>query len=447
MKRKMSRRRFVGQAATGAAAFAIVPRHVLGGFAQDPPSEKLNLAFIGVGGQGRSLLGKFENQNIVALCDVDDNQMSRAERRFPKATKYRDFRILLEKENNVDGVVVATTDSLHAPASMMALKMGKHVYCEKPLTHTIYEARQLAIAAREAKVATQMGNSGQASEMTRRNAEYIADGALGDVREVHVWTDRPLNWWPQGVGRPAGTPPVPDKLDWDLWLGPAPERPYHPDYLPFVWRGWWDFGTGALGDIGCHSLAPIFRALNLGYPTSVVATSSEVNGETYPLASIVHYQFPARGDMPPVKLTWYDGGLKPEWPDELVKGRLRGGGVLYIGDNGKMLDGRLIPTTRHREYEPPAKTLPRSPGHYEEWIQACKGGPPAGSNFDFAGLVTEVVLLGNIALRLREPSSRGRGRGQRQMPKLYWDGPEMKVTNVPEANEFVHREYRKGWIL
>jgi predicted dehydrogenase len=446
MTRNISRRRFVGQAAAGAAAFTIMPRHVLGGSEHDPPSEKLNLAFVGVGGQGRGLLGSFKNQNIVALCDVDDTQMARAQERFPKATKYRDFRVLLDKEK-VDGVVVATTDNLHAPVSMMALKMGKHVYCEKPLTHTIYEARQLAIAAREAKVATQMGNSGQASERTRRNAEYIADGALGGVREVHVWTDRPLNWWPQGIGRPAGTPPVPGTLEWDLWLGPAPERPYHPDYLPFVWRGWWDFGTGALGDIGCHSMAPIFRALNLGYPTSVVATSSEVNDETYPLASIVHYQFPARGDMPPVKLTWYDGGLKPDWPDELVERGLRGGGVLYIGDKGKMLDGRLIPTTRHREYEPPAKTLPRSPGHYEEWIQACKGGPPAGSNFDFAGLVTEVVLLGNIALRVREPSSSRGRRGQRQMPKLHWDGPEMKVTNVPEANEFVHREYRKGWTL
>ena len=244
---------------------------------------------------------------------------------------------------------------------MMAMRMGKHVYCEKPLTHTIYEARKLAEAAREHKVATQMGNSGQASEATRRTAEYLADGAIGPVREVHVWTDRPLGWWPQGIARPQGTPPVPATLDWDLWLGPAPKRAYHSAYLPFVWRGWRDFGTGALGDMGCHAFDPIFRALHLGHPTSVVASSTALNKETYPLASMVHYQFPARGDWPEVKLTWYDGGLKPDWPDGFGEGnRLGGNGTMYVGDKGVLIGGRrdlptLLPESRRDEYEPPAQ--------------------------------------------------------------------------------------------
>src|SRR4030042_5473 len=319
-KSKISRRDFMG-AAAAVAAFTIVPRHVLGGPGQTPPSEKINIAGIGVGGQGGGDINAVSSQNIVALCDVDWRHAAGTFRRHPNAKKYKDFREMLDKEyKNSDAVGVAAPDHIHAVASIAAIKRGKHVYCEKPLTHSVYEARRLAEAAREHKVATQMGNQGQASERTRLMSEYIWDGAIGPVREVHVWTDRPLNglnsvYWPQGVDRPKETPPVPDTLDWALWLGPAPNRPYHPAYLPFNWRGWWDFGTGALGDIGCHAMDPVFRALKLGHPVSVEAISTLVNNETYPVASAVHYQFPARGDMPPVKLTWYDGGMRPPPPD------------------------------------------------------------------------------------------------------------------------------------
>ena len=288
-QQKISRRRFIGTAA-GGAAFTIVPRHVLGGAGQTPPSDKLNIAGIGVGGRGADDLRELESHNIVALCDVDWRAAAGTFRRFPNARKYKDFREMLDKEDrSIDAVIVATPDHVHAAASMAAIRRGKHVYCEKPLTHSVHEARLLAEAAREHKVATQMGNQGQAGEEVRLLCEAIWDGAIGQVREVHVWTDRPLNginavYWPQGVDRPTDTPPVPEGVDWDLWLGPAPWRPYHPAYLPFKWRGWWDFGTGALGDIGCHSLDPVFRALRLGHPVSVEACCTRVNDETYPVA-------------------------------------------------------------------------------------------------------------------------------------------------------------------
>jgi predicted dehydrogenase len=444
---KISRREFIGGAALAAAAFTIVPRHVLGGPGSNPPSEKLNIAGIGVGGRGAAVLEGVESQNIVALCDVDWHNAAGTFNRYPEARKYRDFREMLDKEDkNIDAVTVATPDHVHAVASIAAIKRGKHVYCEKPLTHSVYEARKLAEAAREHKIATQMGNQGQASEETRLMCEYIWDGAIGPVRQVHVWTDRPSNglfdvFWPQGVDRPKETPPVPETLDWNLWLGPAPYRPYHPAYLPFKWRGWWDFGTGALGDMGCHRLDPVFRALKLGHPTSVEATSTLVNKETYPVASIVHYNFPARQDMSPVTVSWYDGGLKPPRPDEMNEGEQMGtNGVLFIGDEGKMLEHRLIPESRRQEYGKPPQVLSRSPGHFVEWIEACKGGKPAGSNFDWAGPLAEVVLLGNVALRveLREMLTR---------TKLLWDGPNMKITNIPEANEFLHCKYREGWNL
>ncbi len=447
-QKKISRRDFVS-AAAGVAAFTVVPRHVLGGSGQTPPSEKLNIAGIGVGGRGSGDLRALESENIVALCDVDWRHAAGTFRRYSGAKKYRDFREMLDKEDkNIDAVMVATADHCHAVASMAAIKRGKHVYCEKPLTHTVYEARALAAAAREHKVATQMGNQGQAGEGVRILCETIWDGAIGQVREVHIWTDRPLNgtnkwYWPQGVDRPEGTPPVPDTLNWDAWLGPAPDRPYHPAYLPFVWRGWWDFGTGALGDIGCHSIDPVFRALKLGYPTSVEACCTMVNNETYPVASRVTYEFPARGDLAPVRLHWYDGGMRPPRPAELEDGRRLGtNGALYIGDKGKILDGRLIPEARQKEYGRAPKTLERSPGHHQEWINACKGGKPAGSNFpDHAGLLAQVVLMGNIALRpvLKENKFFG--------TKLLWDGEAFKFTNIPEANQYLHKEYREGWTL
>jgi predicted dehydrogenase len=439
---RISRRSFVSGAAA-ATVFTILPRHVLGGAGFASPNEKLNIAAIGIGGRGHDLLREFKRENIVALCDVDEEYAAKAFKEFPDAKRYRDFRVMLEKQKDIEAVVVATPDHTHAIISLTAIKMGKHVYCEKPLTHTIFESRKLAEAARQAKVATQMGTQGHSHEGIRLITEWIRDGAIGPVREVYVWTDRPAGWWAQGVERPKETPPVPAALDWDLWLGPAPERPYNPAYHPFVWRGWWDFGTGALGDMGCHIFDAPFYALNLGCPTSVQASSTPVNSETAPLASIVHYQFPARGDMPPVRLTWYDGGLMPERPEELEDGRPMGnknGGVLFAGDKGKIMakdenaqDPRLLPESRMQEYKQPNKTIPRSIGHYAEWIEACKGGKPAGANFNYAGPLTEVVLLGNIAIRTGE--------------KLNWDGPNMKCTNVPQANNCVTKEYRKGWEL
>jgi predicted dehydrogenase len=431
-----------------AAAFTIVPRHVLGGPGQKPPSEKLNIAGVGIGGQGASDLNDVRSENIVALCDVDWDYAAHTFKEYPKAKQYKDFRIMLEKEKGIDAVVVGTPDHNHAVVSMMAIKLKKHVYCEKPLTRTVYEARAIGQAAREAKVATQMGNQGMAFEGNRLINEWIWDGAIGQVREVYAWSDRPTHegklFWAQGVDRPKDTPPVPATMDWDLWLGPAPSRPYNPAYAPFAWRGWWDFGSGGLGDMGIHNLAPVWSALKLGAPTSVNASSTLFNKETLPLASIVHYEFPARGDMAPVTVHWYDGGMIPPRPPELEDDRelSREDGLLFVGDKGTMyVEGwggnspRLIPESKMQAYKRPPKTLPRSIGHHAEWIKACKEGTPTRSNFaDFAGPLTEAVLLGTVCVR---------AGGKR----LLWDSKNLKVTNVPEANQYLHYEYRKGWTL
>ena len=433
-----------------AAAFQIVPGYVLGLNGATPPSRKLNIAGVGVAGQGAHDISQFPDENIVALCDVDWAHAAGTFKKFPQAKQYKDFRKMLDEQKDLDAVVVATPDHLHAFASMAAIKLGKHVYCERPLTHSVWEARQITQAAREHKVATQMGNQGQASEGTRLLCEMVWDDAIGPVREAHIWTDRPSNglfneYWPQGVARPMDTPPVPATLDWDLWLGPAPERPYHPAYLPVKWRGWWDFGTGALGDIGCHSFDPVFRALKLGAPASVEASSTRVNEETFPLASMVTYQFPARGELPPVKLVWSDGGMRPPRPEELEDGKQMGAtGVLLIGDKGKILgersQWRLIPESRAREYGTPPQKLERSIGHYKEWAEACKGGKPGGSNFDWAGPLAETVLLGNVALRLQM-------REEMTRKKLLWDSAALRVTNSDAATKFLRREYRAGWTL
>ena len=438
----LSRRNFIGKAGAAVAAFTIVPRYVLGGEGYTPPSEKLNIAAIGAGGIGKSNINAVaDDENIVALCDVDDQRASEMYQRFPSVKKYKDFRRMLEKQKDIDAVIIATPDHTHAPAAMAAMQLGKHVYCQKPLTHSIYEARKLTEAARRYKVATQMGNQGQSKEGPRLIAEWIADGAIGQVREVHAWSNRPI--WPQGIEKPQDIPAIPATLAWDLWLGPAPVRAYHPAYLPFKWRGWWDFGTGALGDMGCHIINPAFFALKLGHPTSVEATSTKLNSETFPLASIVHYTFGARGDMPPVKLHWYDGGIKPKRPEELEQGRRLSGddnGAIFVGDKGKIMcdsngdAARIIPETKMQEYKLPPKTLPRvGCSHEMDWVRACKGGQPACSNFDYSGPLTETILLGNIALRA----------GQ----KIEWDAKNMKVTNVPEANQYIRREYRQGWTL
>jgi predicted dehydrogenase len=444
-------RRTVLRGAAAAAAFAIVPRHVLGGPGTTPPSGRLNLACVGAGGRAADDIAELKGEAVVALADVDWKRAAPIFNRSPGARKYRDFREMLDKEKpNIDAVVVATPDHVHAPASMAAIKIGKHVYCEKPLTRTVFEARALAGAAREARVATQMGNQGMAFEGNRLINEWLADGAIGTVREAHVWSDRPTHlgkkelYWAQGIERPKDTPPVPDTLAWDLWLGPAPERPYHPAYVPFAWRGWWDFGSGGLGDMGIHNLAPVWSALKLGPPASVCASSTPVFEETLPLACIVHYEFPARGGLPPVKVHWYDGGLLPPRPEELEDGRElnREDGILFVGDKGKMLvegwggeSPRLIPEAAMKAYKRPPKTLPRSVGHHREWVEACKGGPPPRSNFaDFAGPLTEAVLLGTVSVRLG-------GR------RLLWDSPNLKVTNLAEANPLLHYTYRHGWTL
>lgn len=440
---KTSRRTFIAGAAS-AAVFNFLPARVLGLGGAKSPNEKLNVAGIGVAGQGAGDLGQVASENIVALCDVDWAHAAGTFKRYPKAKQYKDYRQMLEaEEKNIDAVIVATPDHHHACASMLAMKMGKHVYCEKPLTHSVWEARQMTEAARKYKVATQMGNQGQASDETRRLCEMIWDGAIGKVRAVHAWTDRPSNglfneYWPQGIERPTDMPAVPSTLEWDLWLGPAPARPYHPAYVPFKWRGWWDFGTGALGDIGCHSLDAVFRALKLGPPLSVEASSSRVNEETFPLASMVTYEFEG-----PVTVTWYDGGLRPPRPAELDKDMaMPTNGKLIVGDKGKIITRGmrylLIPESKREEYGEPPKKLPRSAGHYKEFIEACKGGPNAGSNFEFAGPLTEAVLLGNVALRVKL-------REQLTKQKLLWDSANLRVTNLSEANRFLRREYRSGW--
>jgi hypothetical protein len=445
---------------------AIVPRRVLGGQGHVPPSEKTTLAAIGTGGQGIQnieIFLQFPEVQVVAVCDVNresggylswnwtqgkeqrpagrEPARRLVEEHYAKEKSsgtyrgcrgYRDFRELLAKER-VDAVMIATPDHTHAVATMAALKQGKHVYCEKPLTYSVYEARQVAEAARQAKVATQLGNQGQASEEARLVREFILDGAIGAVHEVQVWSG-PRFWaWPTWEGRPPETPPVPDGLDWDLWLGPAPERPYHPAYCPWTWRNWWDFGTGLLGDLWCHKISTVFKALKLGHPTAVEASSTKIDPEIYPLGVIARYEFPARGDMPPVTLTWYDGGLKPARPKELEPGRGMDD-VIYIGDKGTLMGHRLIPESKMKSYGRPPKRLPRSVGHHKEWIDACRGGPPAGANFvDHAGLLTEVCMLGNVALRTGN--------------KILWDGPNLKVTNDAAANRYLHRHYRQGWTL
>jgi len=438
--------------AYAASSMLILPRHVIGGKKQTAPSDKLNIAGIGVGGQGGGDISNMVSENIVALCDVDWKRAARTFEKFPEVPQYHDFRIMLEKQKDIDAVVVGTPDHVHAAAAMTALQLGKHVFCEKPLTHTIFEARTLTEAARKAGVATQMGNQGHAMESIRILCEWIWDGAIGDIREVHAWTPHPV--WPQGIGRPLETPPIPEYLSWDLWLGPAPDRPYHPCYVPQKWRGWLDFGTGGLGDMGCHIFDHIVWSLKLGAPQSVEASYSEFvpddmtcdkpkHTETYPRASIVTYNFPAREGFPPLKLTWYDGGLMPPRPEEIPEDIQMGdtyGGALYVGSKGMILCGshganslRIWPEKRMSEYQRPLKTLPRSIGHYNEWIEACKGGEPSASNFDYAGPLTETVLLGNVAIRTGA--------------KLFWDSENMRFPNMPEADQFLHHRYRKGWSL
>lgn len=422
-------------------AFYVFPRHVLGGKGFLSPSDKLNIASVGAGGVCKSYIDNCNSENIVALCDVDDARAAETYKAYPKATRYKDFRIMFDKEEkNIDAVIVGTPDHTHTLPSIAAMRQRKHLYLAKPLTHTIYESRLLLKVARETGVATQMSTQQNAHDDHRLLSEMIWSGVIGDIREVHTWSNRPI--WPQGMERPEDTPAIPESLNWELWLGPAPPRPFHTAYVPFKWRGWYDFGTGALGDMGCHHFDPIVKALKLKQPYRVQASSSKLFEETYPVASIVHYDFEAREDMPPVRITWYDGGLQPGKPGELDPDIPFGdwnGGLLFMGEKGKILcDGvghnpTLLPKKRNEAYTPPSPYLPRSIGHYQEWIEAAKGGEPAGANFEFGCPVTELVLLGNIAVRTQEI--------------LEWDYDQMEITNSPEANKMIREEYHNGWKL
>jgi predicted dehydrogenase len=514
---KLSRRKFVADVSLTGAGLTIVPRHVLGrGLAA--PSDRLNVACVGVGGQGRANLINLASQNVVALCDVDwdyagkaldrlevdaksqqirletaptaersvssgpstaltplEKERMRAQieamRRLavehvPRAKRYRDYRDMLDKEKSIDGVILATPDHMHATIAMAAMDLGKHVYVQKPLTWSIAEARQLAKRAAETKVATQMGNQGHSWDDARTAVEYVWAGAIGDVREIHVWTNRPLGYWPQGIPRPealkageplrwngpgvnarlanamAGNFPVPNTLSWDLFLGPSPHVDYHPIYHPFNWRGWVDWGVGAIGDMGAHLIDHSMWALDLGYPTTVETVSTPFNGVCYPHATMTFYEFPARGNLPPVKLTWYDGGLLPPKPVELVSEELnKGGGAMLVGSKGKLLhdtygrNPRLLPASLHDSFGPPPRKLARIPdeNHEMNWAEAAKGKTEASCPFAYAARLTEVMLLGVVSMRAGK--------------KIAYDGASMRVTSDDAANEYLRRAPRQGWSL
>ncbi len=465
---EMTRRKFVAHSAAASAAFSIVPSAVLGRGAQAPPSERINVASIGVGDMGMGDLNgvlRLDDTHVVAVCDVAELvdyskqefggtagrgvAVSTVEEHYAEQMKsgsysgcraYVDFREMLEREPDIDAVIVATPDHVHAAACLAAIDRGMHVYCEKPLAHSVYEVRMVTEAARKAGVATQMGNHGHSGEGIRLMVEWIQAGAIGPVREVHGWTSvgRP-DWTGDRTTRPEPEP-VPPGLDWELWLGPAMERPYSSAYQPYNWRGWWDFGTGAIGDMACHNLDPAFWALDLGAPQTIEASSTGITDETVPAGALYQYEFAAREDMPPVTVKWYDGGLMPPRPPGLEADRRMGGeGIYFVGDDGILLAGgwaespRLVPESRMRGYERPPRTLPRVEGHHRDWIDACKGGDPASANFDYSGPLTEAVLLGQVALRSGK--------------KLDWDAGSMRATNTAEAGEFIKPEFRPGWGL
>ncbi|MGN6493580.1 MAG: Gfo/Idh/MocA family protein [Agriterribacter sp.] len=469
-----SRRKFIANTSLAAAGFFIVPRHVLGkGFI--PPSDKLNIAGIGAGGKANVNIPYAYNKgtdNIVALCDVDDRQAVDNRKLFPKAPYYRDFRQMLEKENkNIDAVIITTPDHMHAVQAMACMQMGKHVYCEKPLTHDIYEARILTRAAEKYKVVTQMGNQGSSGDDTRRIETWVQDGLIGEVRTVHVWTNRPT--WPQGVPAPKGKFAIPKEVDWELWLGTAPYRDYNPAYLPAIWRGWTDFGTGSLGDMGCHFIDVPYRALKLGYPVSVeTSVGSVYTGffqeaiytDSYPPSAKTHVQFPAREGMPEVEMIWYDGGIKPKRPEELLPDEEMGewdGGIIFEGSKGKIMAGlfgrnpTLLPTRKMKEVELPKSKFElvegSTEGHQQQWVKACKKGYGAytSSSFDKSGPLTETVLMGNLAVHSYNYFEKN-AKGEKTFPgrkKLLWDGENMRITNFEPANQFVRRKYRGNWKL
>lgn len=473
----ISRRKFIQQAAVAAAGVTIVPRFVLSkGYRA--PSDTLYVAGIGVGGKGESDIAMFAKSGkatISYLCDVDDRRAATSVKNFPKATYYRDYREMLDKEHkHIDAVSVSTPDHMHAVQAMAAMQLGKHVYVQKPLTHDIYEARMLTEAARKYKVVTQMGNQGASGDGVRQLIDWYKTDVIGDVHTVYCWTNRPV--WPQGLQWPAAKAEVPKELDWNLWLGTAPYKDYVEKLVPFNWRGWWDYGTGALGDMACHIIEPAFRVLKLNYPTDVTASVGSVYvdefkrgyfPESCPPSSYIILSFPARDGKSAVKLHWMDGGIQPPRPEELGPNEMMGdggNGTIFIGTKGKMMcatygaNPKLLPTSRTAEVTVP-KTIDRVPdgaeGHYRQWVEACLAGygkNELSSPFDTAGPMTESILMGNLAIRsydIRKP--RPNSNNQFDFPgrniKLVWDGPNMKITNFDDANQFVKREYRAGWSL
>jgi predicted dehydrogenase len=446
-----SRRDFLKQSALAGLGFWAAGGVTAAPLKQPGPNERVNVAVIGAGGQGGSDTNSVNGTklaNIVAQCDVDEARAAKMFGAFPKSTKYADYRIMLEKQKDIEAVIVGTPDHIHAHASVAAMRLGKHVYCEKPLTHSVWEARQMKEMAVKHKVATQMGNQGTAGNNFRRAVEIVQSGALGDVREVHVWTNRPI--WPQNINRPKGTTAIPKTLNWDLWLGPAPTRPFNGEmqknnygtYLPFNWRGWWDFGTGAIGDMACHTMNLPFMALKLGYPTSVIAElDTALNPETAPMGCRVTFEFPARDKLPAVTLKWYERSY-PQ--DKLLMGQKRSNsGSLMIGTRGTMYssddygnNNTLLPLDQFKGYEPPKPTLPRVNGaHHREWLEAIRGGRPAMSNFvDYSSQFAEVVLLGNVAIRVG---------GKR----VVYNAEKVQAVDLEAAAPFIHRQYRKGWDL
>jgi predicted dehydrogenase len=466
-EKKLSRKKFIKNVSLAGAGFFIVPRHVLGrGFIA--PSDKLNIAAIGAGGKGESDLSEFSKSpkvNIVALADVDDRQSKKSRERFSKANYYKDFREMLEKEkNNIDACSISTPDHTHAVATIAAMQLGKHVYTQKPLTHDIYEARILTEAAKKYKVVTQMGNQGGSGDGVRSAKEIYDAGLIGDVHTAYAWTNRPV--WPQGVPTPTGKFDVPSELNWDLWLGTAKFIDYNPEYLPFNWRGWWAFGTGALGDMACHIMDPIYRMLPILYPDSVECSVATVykkmwddtqNPDACPPSSIIHLNYPRIDGKGNIKVSWYDGGLLPMRPDELLPEEAFGnwdGGVLLEGTKGKLLldcygaNPRLLPTKLMKEVTLPKETIARVPeGHYVQWVNACIAGygkATTSSPFEYAGPFVESILMGNLAIRSYLMKANNKYAGRK---KLLWDGKNMKITNFDEANQFVKREYRDGWNL
>ncbi len=462
-----SRREFLKGTAMAATGFFIVPRHVLGrGFLA--PSDRLTIAAIGAGGKGADDLRHFYGSgkvDIAYLCDVDDREAAKSIKAYPKAKYYKDFREMLDKEHkHFDAVSVSTPDNIHAIAAMGAIQLGKHVYCQKPMTHDIYEARMLTEAVKRYKVVAQMGNQGSSSDGVRLMQEWYNAGLIGDATEIHVWTNRPV--WPQGLAKPTGKEEIPKELNWDLWQGPAQADEYHKAFLPFNWRGWWAYGTGALGDMGCHLIDPPFKTVGLGYPSEVecsVSSTYEVmwnpayHPESCPVSSYVKMKFPGKPGKPTVDLHWMDGGIRPVRPDELGPNEPMGdpdGGAIITGTKGKIMCGcyasnpTLLPTSRTDAQSVP-QTLHRVPeGHYVQWVNACIAGygkNELSSPFEYAGPLTETILMGNLALRsyyVKDSSGNFPGR-----KKLLWDAQNMKITNFDEANAFVKRDYRAGWTL